>query len=66
MIKVGDKVRCVDGKGMPSHGIHEGCEYIANSIQDMTSIGDKVYISVYVGGVVVYADATRFEVVEEV
>ena len=64
-MKVGDKIVCVNDSGLSDYGIRKGDEYIANSIQDMTAIGDKVYISVFHNGKVVYTLASRFEVVEE-
>lgn len=64
-MKVGDKIKCVDAKGLGPYGIYKGMEYTANSINDLTAVGDKVYISVYVNGSVVYTLADRFVVVED-
>lgn len=64
-MQVGDKIVCLNDKGLAEYGIFKGCEYTANSIQDLTAVGDKVYLSVYVNGRVVYTLADRFEVVEE-
>lgn len=61
-MNIGDKVVCVDAKGISEYGFKLGDEYSINSLLEVP--GDKAYATLYVNGRFVVADAARFIVVE--
>ncbi len=65
-MKIGDKIKCLEATEQAQDlGIVVGGEYVANSVHDLTGMGDKQYVGIYLGETVWYDLAERYEVVEE-